>query len=298
MNKKGLGKGLSALIPMSPDLLGKDEPATEIDLSLIKPNPFQPRRTFEDDKLSELAASIKEHGLVQPVIVRPVDSGKYELVVGERRLRACQKLMLETIPAIVKELSNQQMMEIALIENLQRQDLNPVEEATAYKRLMEEFHLTQEQVAQRLSKSRSLIANMVRILNLPSPILEQVAKGQLTVGHVRPLLTINHEEAQIKLAQEIIDKNLTARDSEILAKKYTEEKQKPIKKKDRKDDKLSPTILDLEARLRSICGTKVKIKDLGDKGRIEIDYYSADDLERIMSLFLKDEINDANTSRY
>jgi len=285
---KRLGRGLSALIPMDTDLLGKDEPVAEIDLTLIKTNTFQPRRIFDEDKLAELADSIKEHGVVQPVVVRPLGSGKYELVVGERRFRACQRLQMEKIPAVVKELSNQQMMEIALIENIQRQDLNPVEEATAYKRLMEEFKLTQEQVAQRVAKSRPVVANMVRLLNLPPVILEKVSLGILTAGQVRPLLTLEKEEEQIKLAQKIIDQNLTARDAEALTRKMAEEKTGKKQKTD-KEDKLPPVLQDIESRLRSICGTKVRIRQMGGGGRIEIDYYNDDDLDRIITIFEKEE---------
>ena len=286
MSKTRLGKGLSALIPLGPGLPGKDEPVTELDLDSIKTNPFQPRRIFDEDKLAELADSIKEHGVVQPVVVRRAGPGTYELVVGERRFKACQRLKLEKIPAVIKELSDQQVMEIALIENLQREDLNPVEEAAAYKKLMEEFKLTQEQVAQRVAKSRSLIANMVRLLNLPQPVLEKITLGLLTVGQARPLLALDEEEEQIKLAQRITDQKLTARDAEIITKQMLKEKSRPPRPKiARKEKKLPPVLQDIESRLRSICGTKVKIRQLGLGGRIEIDYYNDDDLERIISIF-------------
>ncbi|MCR4440578.1 MAG: ParB/RepB/Spo0J family partition protein [Peptococcaceae bacterium] len=289
MTKSRLGRGLSALIPTESDALVKDEPVTEIKLELIKPNSFQPRKSFDKDKLDELARSIQEHGVVQPVVVRPLGNGEYELVVGERRLRACQQLLLEKIPAVVKDLSDRQMVEIALIENIQREDLNPVEEAAAYKRLMEEFDLTQEEVAQRVAKSRSFVANMLRLLKLPQPVLEMLSSGQLTVGHVRPLLAVDNEEQQIKLAGEMIEKNLTVRDAEALTKKQVAEKPMDGKKNKGKENKLPPGILDLESRLRSLCGTKVRIKQMGEKGRIEIDYYSSDDLDRIVSIFLKED---------
>jgi ParB family chromosome partitioning protein len=290
VNKKGLGKGLSALIPSSPELVSSDEPVMEIEIHKIRPNSFQPRRRFDEEKLNELAESIKEHGVVQPVVVRPVGPGKYELVVGERRLRACQRLGLVKIPAVVKEFSDGQMMEIALVENIQRQDLNPVEEAVAYKRLMEEFKLTQEQVSQKISKSRSFIANMVRLLNLPDPILDKLSAGQLTVGHARPLLALNGEELQIAIAQEVCDKNLSVRETESLVRRAVEEENKKAKEeKIEKDNKLSPIMLDIEAKLRSLFGTKVKIKDQGERGKIEIDYYSTDDLERIVALVLQGE---------
>lgn len=289
MNKKGLGKGLSALIPTSDDVNNNGEPVTELDIKLIKPNTFQPRRTFDEEKLLELADSIKEHGVVQPVIVRAIDKGKYELVVGERRLRACEKISRKKIPAIIKELSNKQMMEIALIENIQRQDLNPVEESFAYKKLMEEFKLTQEEVAKRVSKSRSLIANMVRLLNLPETVLKYLSQGYITVGHARPLLAIVEDEMQINIAEEIIDKKLSVRETENFIKKLTEQNNNNNSKSKQEIQK-SPVLIDIESKLRSVCGTKVKIKNKGEKGSIEIEYYNTDDFERIISLFTKDQI--------
>ncbi len=284
MSKTGLGKGLSALIPVGPEQLNRDEPISEIEIALIKPNPFQPRRVFNEEKLVELADSIKEHGVVQPIVVRKGENGKYELVVGERRLRACQIIKLKKIPAVIKEFSREQMMEIALVENIQRQDLNPVEEAKAYKRLMEEFNLTQEQIAQRVSKSRPLIANMVRLLHLPGLILDYVAKGELTIGHARPLLAIDNEEGQIKAAVEIISKHMSVREVENYIKKIIEDVKNREQVKSKLDVAQSPLMKDIEERLRSACGTKVKIKDLGNKGKIEIDYYNTDDLERIVEL--------------
>lgn len=289
MNKKGLGKGLSALIPTSTQTGDAGEPVTEIDVKLIEPNTFQPRRTFDEEKLLELADSIKEHGVVQPIIVRPLNNGKYELVVGERRLRACQKISIGKIPAVIKDFSNKQMIEIALVENIQRQDLNPVEEAFAYKRLMEEFKLTQEEVAKRVSKSRSQIANMVRLLNLPKNVLKYLSQGYITVGHARPLLAIEDEEIQISTVEEIINKQLSVRETENLIKRLIENKDKVITR-NKKELEKSPIIIDLESRLRSVCGTKVKIKNKGEKGSIEIEYYSTDDFERIVSLFTKDKI--------
>ena len=289
MNKKGLGKGLSALIPSAPELVSSDEPVMEIELHKIKPNSFQPRRIFDEEKLRELAESIKEHGVVQPVVVRPVAPEKFELVVGERRFRACLSLGMKKIPAVVKEFTNGQMMEIALVENIQRQDLNPVEEAMAYKRLMEEFNLTQEQVSQKVSKSRSFIANMVRLLNLPEPILDKLSAGQLTVGHARPLLALNDEDMQIAIAQEVCNRNLSVRETESMVRRAVEEENKREREKKEKDNKLSPIMLDIEARLRSLLGTKVKIKDQGEKGKIEIDYYSTEDLERIVAMVLQGE---------
>lgn len=287
---KGLGKGLSALIPIDSEQMNKQESAAEIEVSSIIPNAFQPRRVFDEEKLAELAESIKEHGVVQPVVVRKLADEKYELVVGERRLRACQLLQLDKLPAVIKDFTDEQMMEIALIENIQRQDLNPVEEAYAYKRLLEEFKLTQEQVAQRISKSRSFVANMVRILNLPQLILDKLAEGDLTVGHVRPLLALDNQEMQIKAAAEMLSKKMTVRQAELLVKKTIEGQKKKKSKTKNKKGKLSPELVDLETRLRNVCGTKVIIKNMGKKGKIEIDYYNTDDLNRILSLFLNEDL--------
>lgn len=288
-SKSGLGKGLSALIPPVSEEMNKEEMTTEIKVSTIIPNTFQPRRTFDEEKLAELAESIKIHGVVQPVVVRKIANGKHELVVGERRLRACQKLKLEKIPALIKEYTDEQMMEIALIENVQRQDLNPVEEAYAYKRLLEEFKYTQEQVAEKISKSRSFVANLVRILNLPQPILDKLAAGELTIGHVRPLLALEDKAMQIKAAEEMLNNQLTVREAETLAKSMTNPAKKQAAKK-KKAKKLPPELLDIESKLRDTCGTKVVIRNKGDKGRIEIEYYNSDDLNRILTLFFHEDL--------
>lgn len=288
MTKSRLGKGLSALIPMDAELLESREPATEIDIRKIKPNTYQPRKHFDEDKLEELAASIREHGVVQPIVVRKLAGGFYELVVGERRLRASQRLKLEKIPAVIKELTDQQMIEIALIENIQRHDLDPVEEAAAYKRLLEEFHLTQEQVAARVGKSRPLIANMLRLLNLPPEVLALLSQGKLSVGHVRPLLSITEKEEQIAIALDMLEKAMSVRQAEKYVQEAVEEQQAGRSRKKGKGSapaKLPPDIAQLEERLRDLCRTKVKISYTEGKGRIEIDYYNDDDLDRIFNLF-------------
>lgn len=286
MSKTGLGKGLSALIPTKTEAVGTDENVAEIEVKAIIPNTFQPRRVFDDEKLKELASSIQEHGVVQPIVVRRLKEGKFELVVGERRWRACQILQLPKIPAVIKEYTDEQMMEIALVENIQRQDLNPLEEAQAYKKLLTEFRYTQEQVAQKISKSRPFVANMVRLLNLPQIILDFLSAGELSVGHVRPLLAIEGQELQIKTATEIIEKKMTAREAERYVQEITGNKR--LKKHSpKKKNKLSPDLVDIETKLREICGTKVLIKDKGNKGKIEIDYYNSDDLNRIISHFLQ-----------
>lgn len=220
MSKRGLGKGLGALIPTTNPVQYDPDKDTisELNIHEILPNSFQPRKNFDPDKLSELAASIKEHGVIQPVIVRPHSEG-YELVVGERRLRACKQLGLEKIPAVIRALSDRDMTEMALIENIQRHDLNPIEEAKAYKKLIEEFGLTQEEVAKKVGKSRPFIANYLRILHLPELIHDYLAKGVLTVGHARPLLSIENQSLQLQLVKQIIDNGLSVRETENLIKK-------------------------------------------------------------------------------
>ena len=219
-SKGGLGRGLSALIPQVMSGTQNEETEKEkgeitIEIKKVSPNPYQPRRTFDEVKMQELTESIREHGVFQPILVRLKEDG-YQLIAGERRLRAAKRAGLKAIPAIVREMSDNEMMELAIIENIQRQDLNPVEEAQAYKRLAEEFHLTQEQIARRLSKSRPYIANSIRLLNLPDPVLDLLAEGKLTPGHVRPLLTLTAEQA-IQIAQQLAEQKATVREAELWA---------------------------------------------------------------------------------
>ena len=223
--KGGLGRGLSALIPQvmsggraEESVQGEGEVSLEI--KRITANPFQPRRSFDEDKLQELTASIKEHGVFQPIMVRKKEDG-YELIAGERRLRAAIRAGLKTIPAIVREMSDEKVMELAIIENIQRQDLNPVEEARAYKRLSDEFKMTQEQIAKRLSKSRPYIANTMRLLNLPEPVLDLLAEGKLTAGHVRPLLPLAEDQA-IQIAQQLAEQKATVREAELWARRASD----------------------------------------------------------------------------
>lgn len=282
MSKRGLGKGLGALIPSSNNVQYDPENDKVVNLNIeeIKPNSFQPRKNFDPEKLAELAASIKEHGVIQPVIVRP-DTEGYELVVGERRLRACKQMGINTIPAVIKTLTDEEMTEIALIENIQRHDLNPVEEARAYKRLMVEFGLTQDEVAKKVGKSRPFIANFLRLLQLPEEILDFLDKGILSVGHVRPLLTIDNKSLQIELANKIIENKLSVRNAEELAKKA----QKNItKEKKEKKSTGSPVLNNIKDQLQIKFGTKVIIKDDGKKGKIEIEYYNQEDLQRILDI--------------
>ena len=290
MVKRGLGKGLGALIP-TPEVVEynpEQDVVLEISVEEIIPNSFQPRKEFDPEKLQELASSIQEHGVIQPVIVRPrLNNTGYELVVGERRLRACKMIGLEKIPAVIKTLSDQEMTEIALIENIQRENLNPVEEAKAYKRLIEEFGLTQEEVAKKVGKSRSFVANFLRLLQLPSDILDLLADGKVTVGHVRPLLSLVNESLQRQVVKEILEKNLSVRETEETVKKIIKDKtsKRILKKKN-----TSPVFLDLQEQLQNKFGTKVLIKDSGKRGKIEIEYYNYDDLQRIIDMIVGQQL--------
>jgi ParB family chromosome partitioning protein len=289
--KRGLGKGLSALIPEMPNQEALNDATFEIEIDKIQPNAYQPRMYFDEKKLVELMESIREHGVVQPIIVRNTENGLFELIVGERRLRACQRLGYDRIPAIIRNLpDNIEMMEIALIENIQREDLNPVEEARAYLRLSAEFGLTQEEIADKVSKSRSLVANMMRLLNLPEEILDLLAASELTIGHVRPLLSLEPEQA-VSLAKRIQTEALSVRETEELVRGLLDapvQASEHTKKKREKPKKvLEPNLKEMEEQLRTACGTKVEIIENapGKGGRITIEFYNEDDLERIAGYF-------------
>jgi ParB family chromosome partitioning protein len=288
MTKHGLGKGLEALFPASTE----DHQGTipEISLSKIAANPFQPRRVFDEEALEELAASIKQYGVLQPVVVRQTLSG-YELVAGERRWRAAQIAGLEVIPALVKNYTDGEMTEIALIENLQRENLNPIEEAMAYRRLMNEFGLTQEEVSQKIGRSRSLIANMVRLLNLPDVIRDHVSRGTISMGQARPLLTLESSELQLQAMDMIIENDLSARDVEELVKKIASNKKLPEQLAKQKQDQEQKEyyVIEVEDQLKLLLGTQVRIKPGKLKSKIEIEYYSPDDLERLLELFQQPE---------
>lgn len=277
--KRRLGKGLGALIP---DVLSTSEESNQIELSMIKPNPYQPRREFDEEKLKELATSIKNHGILQAVVVtKAVNEDGYYLVAGERRCRAAKIAGLLSVPAVVKDIDKATMLEIALIENLQREDLNPVEEAQAYRRLMKEYGYTQEELANRLGKSRSAIANSKRLLALPDKVLGYLEKGDITAGQARPLLALDSAALQVEAALKIVEEGLTARDVERLANE----------KKKRAGEKPETALLDplrqeLQVQMQRELGTKVKLKDGKSGGTIEIYYYSEEDLERLVSMLL------------
>lgn len=289
MSKKGLGRGLQALIPdvkpSQESTLENTSKVLELPIGEIKPREDQPRRFFSDEKLEELAQSIKEHGVIQPIVVRKTDKG-YEIIAGERRWRASRKAGLEFVPAVVKDFQDCDVNEVALIENLQREDLNPIEEALAFQKLVTEFRLTQEQLAQRLGKSRPYLANSLRLLNLPPSIQQLVASGELTSGHVRPLLGIKSREKQLGIVEVIRNKGLSVRQTEELVKSLEKKEADKVDKIESKKTPVNPIFLQVEDRLRSRFGTAVKIKSQGKKGKIEIEYYDDEDFNRIIELVL------------
>jgi len=273
MGRQALGRGLEALIP-----LAKGEPGiVEIPLVEIRPSPFQPRKRFDDKKLDELAASIRAQGILSPVIVRQIPGG-YELVAGERRLRAAERAGLERIPAVVREMSNAEMLEVALIENVQREDLNPIEEAEVYRRLVEEFGLTQEEMAARVGKDRASVANTLRLLKLPHPIREDLIEGAMSAGHGRALLGLEGRDLQLKAREAVIRRGLSVRATELLVKRL---KSGPAAQ-DRTLRRKAPGLAQVEEQLRRTLATKVRIIRRGQRGRIEVEFYSEDDLDRLV----------------
>ena len=278
-NKRGLGKGLSALIPMD-EKSGED--VVEISVSEIYANKDQPRKTFDEEKLNELTLSIKQHGVLQPVILRKKSNG-YEIVAGERRWRAAIKAGLKKIPALIRDISDTAAMEIGLIENLQREDLNPLEEASAYQRLMNEFGMTQEELSKRVGKSRSKIANSVRLLNLESEIKELIQSEKITAGHARALLAIPDKNERIRVARKLEEENLSVRQVEKIAKeKFLQDK--PSKKAPKE---INPVFVNISEKLQRIFGTKVRISGSEKKGKIQIEFYSEDELERILDIMAR-----------
>jgi ParB family chromosome partitioning protein len=293
MIKSGLGKGLEALFPSNVDIsrLGQNvsretiSGVLELKINEIEPNVNQPRKSFDDEKLNDLAESIKNHGVIQPIIVSKKDN-YYQIIAGERRWRASKKAGLKTIPAIVKNYDDKKIREISLIENLQRQDLNAIETAKAIKELMEEHSLTQDQLAKTLGKSRSSIANTLRILNLDERVKGFVEEGKLTEGHARTLAAINSPQKQYKLALDIINMELSVRDTETITKDEKKAK-KPKTTGAKKNSRLETIYKDLENKFKRYFGTKVYFKPNKDKGKIIIEYYSNEELDRILDLIKK-----------
>ncbi|MFB5762655.1 ParB/RepB/Spo0J family partition protein [Paenibacillus medicaginis] len=276
---KRLGKGLDALIPSL--TVSDDDKIVDIPLTQLRANPYQPRKTFEEDAIKELAESIRQHGVIQPIIVRSVLKG-YEIIAGERRFRASQYCGNTTIPAVVRNFSDQQVMEIALIENLQRENLNAMEVAVAYQGLMEQFSLTQEELSMKVGKSRSHIANFLRLLSLPDEVKDYVSRGTLSMGHARAIVGVKDEQILKQLAMQCINQHWSVRELEQAVQNLDHKKDddKSKLKKKKKD----PYIENVEENLRERFKTTVKIKHNKDKGKIELNYYSQQDLERLLEL--------------
>ena len=297
MIKKGLGKGLGALI--------KDENLTsindnnfmednnfnnkiiEMDINKIQPDKSQPRKSFKDETLEELALSIKNVGIISPIIVKKKGEF-YEIISGERRFRAAKKLKLKKIPIIIKEYDDLQSLEVALIENIQRENLNPIEEALTYKTFQDKFNLNQEQIAEKVGKNRTTIANSMRLLKLDNRVQTFVIELRLSQGHARALLPIEDMDIQFELAEKIIEEQYSVRQTEELVKKLLEQKTEEKKSKNIEDDEYKKQLyMDISKQLNQILGTKVNIKDNKNKGKIEIEYYSKEELDRLFCLFKK-----------
>lgn len=298
MSKRGLGKGLDALIPEIENSVKKnvDENKPEvvkeiirevdtIDINKIEPNIFQPRKIFDEDSMQELADSIKKHGLIEPLIVQKSKENFYSIIAGERRWRAARIAGLKDVPVIVKDYTSQQIMEIALIENLQREDLNPIEEAEAFNRLIQDYHLKQDEVAEKVCKSRTVVTNSLRLLKLDERVKNMIIEGKIKSGHARALLAIEDGNRQYDAAIKIFDEKLSVRETERLVKilNNNEIKEKIEEKKKNSQEEL--IYKQYEEKLKLVMGTKVHIKRKSDgKGKIEIEYYSPDEFERIMDI--------------
>lgn len=287
VKKKGLGKGIGALIPdfkeeivtQEKELSNNEKSVSELKITSIEPNKGQPRKDFDENQLKALADSISEYGIIQPIVVKKIKENRYTIVAGERRWRAARLAGLKTIPAIINDYDEQTIMEVALIENLQREDLNPIEEALGYRELMDKFSLTQEQISVRIGKSRPVIANALRLLTLCDEVIEYVRSGKITSGHARCLVVIPDKEAQIAVANEIIKHDLSVRDTELLVKNLNNSRKERSTKKEK-----DIYIADLESRLSKKLGYKVTVSEGARKNKIEIDYYNNDDLEKILKI--------------
>ncbi len=290
MAARGLGKGLDALIPNTIENTNlkskgnnknseKNEGDKLVKITMIEPNREQPRKNFDEDALLELAESIKQFGLLQPILVQ--DKGTYyEIIAGERRWRAAKLAGIKEVPVIIRNLTEQEIVEISLIENIQREDLNPIEEAMAYKRLLTEFNLKQDEVAERVSKSRTAVTNSIRLLKLCDEVQQMIIDDMITTGHARALISIEDPEKQYMIAQKIFDEKLSVRDVEKLMKELN----KPVKevKEPKKNEKLEVIYDEIEEKLKQSLGTKVVISSKGNgSGKVEIEFYSHDDLEKI-----------------
>jgi ParB family chromosome partitioning protein len=281
MQKRGLGKGLAALIPTAPEALGETQQgnaAREITVERITPSPFQPRRTFDEAKIDELAASIRNQGIIQPLVVRPRGDG-FELIAGERRWRAALKAGLLRVPVVVRDASDHEALQLALVENLQREDLNPIEEASGYRRLQEEFHWSQEEMAEKVGKSRPAIANSLRLLTLPGEVQQEVAAGKLPAGQARALLGLHTEPLILSACREVVAKGLSTRETEKMVRFLL-----MGRKRRRSLPLLDPDLRSIVENLQRTLGTRVRLlpKARSARGKIEIEYYTSADLERII----------------
>jgi ParB family chromosome partitioning protein len=276
--RPALGRGLSALIPdtIAPPATPSDRPF-EVDTDLLRPNKFQPRTSMDDGRIDELARSIRANGIIQPIAVRKVE-GRYEIIAGERRWRAAQRAGLLKVPIVVRDIPENRLLAVALIENIQREDLNPIEEANAYRRLGDEFHLTQEQIADAVGKDRSSVANYIRLLKLPREVRDKVGAGSLSMGHARAILGLADESAQLRVAHAVLEKGLSVRETEALVNKAAHPQ--PPREAPQKDVHTRAA----EDHLRFAVGTRVRIVRKGKGGRIEIDFGSEDELQRIYEL--------------
>lgn len=293
MASKGLGKGLDSMIPpkRTARAQAQDSAANKnanksgeviLKINDVEPNKNQPRRTFNEDSLIELSESIKQHGIVQPLVVAK-QKDYYEIIAGERRWRAAKIAGLKEVPVIIKDYSPQEIMEVALIENIQREDLNPIEEAKAYKNLIDEYNLKQDQVAEKVSKSRTAVTNALRLLKLDDRVQEMLINENISSGHARALLGLDDAEKQYNIATQIFDEKLSVRETEKLVKQINRPEQPPKPKKELKNDFV---YRDIEEKLKKKIGTKVKInRKTEDKGKIEIEYYSPEELEKILAYF-------------
>lgn len=281
MTRKALGRGLSALLA---DSLSQGDELLEVDIDLIEPNPDQPRFHFNEEKLNELAQSIKANGLVQPILLRRVSSGRYQIVAGERRWRAAQRAGLHKVNAVVRSIPDAKLLELALIENIQRQELNPIEEAQAYQRLIQNLGLTQDEVAQRVGKDRSSIANYLRLLKLPAKIQKMLEEDLLSMGHARALLGLDSENEQLKLAEEIVARKLSVRDTEQAVKRAAANASIRENSTPNQND---ANIRAAELKMKRHLGTQVKIHLIQNGGKIEIEFSSMSELDRIYSVIMR-----------
>jgi len=282
-HRKALGRGLSALLG-TPDL--ETDQLREIDIDRILPNSQQPRKNFAEDALNELASSIREHGVVQPIVVRPLDDGFFQLIAGERRWRASQRAGLARVPAVIREAGEHDALELALIENLQREDLNPMEEAQAYERLIADFGMTQEEVARRVGKNRATIANMLRLLRLPPEVQQWLRENRITTGHAKALLSLSDLNAILDIARKIIQSSYSVRQAEMLVSRYSS----PVAGREDSggaSEVVDPNVKEAVHALEQALGTKVTVQESGGKGKIELHFFSFEEMNRLYEGLLR-----------